>query len=126
MFFVECEKSIPLDVRNVLDTAAVLQVTEFNLFRIAYRHWHGCDASERSIEQFFVPYMFRSIVPYWVRQLCRRVLQADAEGTLDPAEFGIVSPVKEVKSKTLFLSALVVTGAALGMVVIAAGLYLLY
>ena len=126
MFFVECEKSIPLDVRNVLDTAAVLQVTEFNLFRIAYRHWHGCDASERSIEQFFVPYMFRSIVPYWVRQLCRHVLQADAEGTLDPAEFGIVSPVEEVKPSKRFLSAMVVTGAALGMVGIAAGLYLLY
>ena len=126
MFFVECEKSIPLDVRNVLDTAAMLQVTEFNLFRIAYRHWHGCDASERSIEQFFVPYMFRSIVPYWVRQLCRHVLQADAEGTLDPAEFGIASPVQEVSPNTPFLSALVVTGAALGMVAMAAGLYLLY
>ena len=126
MFFVECEKSIPLDVRNVLDTAAVLQVTEFNLFRIAYRHWHGCDASERSIEQFFVPYMFRSIVPYWVRQLCRHVLQADAEGTLDPAEFGIASPVQEVSSNAPFVSALVVTSAALGMVVIAASLYLLY
>lgn len=126
MFFVECEKSIPLDVRNVLDTAAVLQVTEFNLFRIAYRHWHGCDASERSIEQFFVPYMFRSIVPYWVRQLCRHVLRADAEGTLDPAEFGINRPVKGASPNTPFLSAVMVTAATLGMLVIAAGLYLLY
>ncbi len=126
MFFVECEKSIPLDVRSVLDTAAMLQVTEFNLFRIAYRRWHGCDASERSIEKFFVPYMFRSIVPYWVRQLCRHVLQADAEGTLDPAEFGITAPMEEASSNTPFLSAMVVTGAAVGMLVIAAGLYLLY
>ncbi|MDH3688056.1 MAG: hypothetical protein OEU36_01050 [Gammaproteobacteria bacterium] len=126
MFFVECEKSIPLDVRNVLDTAAVLQVTEFNLFRIAYRHWHGCDASERSIEQFFVPYMFRSIVPYWVRQLCRHVLQADAAGTLDPAKFGITPPAEEVSSNMPFLSAVVVAGAALGMLVIAVGLCLLY
>lgn len=126
MFFVECEKSIPLDVRNVLDTAAMLQVTEFNLFRIAYRHWHGCDASERSIEQFFVPYMFRSIVPYWVRQLCRRVLQADAEGTLDPAEFGITPLVEQVSSNRPFLSAVVVIGAAFGMLIISAGLYLLY
>ncbi len=126
MFFVECEKSIPLDVRNVLDTAALLQVTEFNLFRIAYRHWHGCDASECSIEQFFVSYMFRSIVPYWVRQLCRHVLQADAEGTLASAEFGITQPVEQVNSNTPFLSAVVVMGAALGMLVIAAGLHLLY
>ncbi len=126
MFFVECEKSIPLDVRNVLDTAALLQVTEFSLFRMAYRHWHGCDASERSIEQFFVPYMFRSIVPYWVRQLCRHVLQADAEGILDLAEFGVTAPVEEVNSNTPFLSAVVVMGAGLCMLLIAAGLYLLY
>lgn len=126
MFFVECEKSIPLDVRNVLDTAALLQVTEFNLFRMAYRHWHGRDASERSIEQFFVPYMFRSIVPCWVRQLCRHVLQADVEGTLAPIEFGVTQPAEQVNSTTPFLSAVVVVGAALGMLVIAAGLYLLY
>lgn len=126
MFFVECEKSIPLDVRNVLDTAALLQVTEFNLFRMAYCHWHGCDASERSIEKFFVPYMFRSIVPYWVRQLCRHVLQADAEGTLAPIEFGITPPVEQVNSNTPFLRAVVVMGAALGMLVISASLYLLY
>ncbi|TDJ62596.1 MAG: hypothetical protein E2O37_10565 [Proteobacteria bacterium] len=126
MFFVECEKSIPLDVRNVLDTAALLQVTEFNLFRMAYRHWHGRDASERSIEQFFAPYMFRSIVPYWVRQLCRHVLQADVEGTLAPIEFGVTQPAEQVNSTTPFLSAVVVVGAALGMLVIAAGLYLLY
>ena len=126
MFFVECEKSIPLDIRNVLDTAALLQVTEFNLFRIAYRHWHGCDASERSIEQFFVRYMFRSIVPCWVRQLCRHVLQADAEGTLEPAEFGIMPPVEQVDSNTSFLRTVVVMGAALGMLVISASLYRLY
>jgi hypothetical protein len=126
MFFVECEKSIPLDVRNVLDTAAMLQVTEFNLFRIAYRHWHGCDASERSIEQFFVPYMFRSIVPYWVRQLCRHVLRADAEGTLDPAEFGVTTAVQQASCKRPFLSAVFVMGAALGMLMISAGLYILY
>lgn len=126
MFFVECEKSIPLDVRNVLDTAAVLQVTEFNLFRIAYRHWHGCDASERSIEQFFVPYMFRSIVPYWVRQLCRHVLQADAEGTLDPTAFGITPPAQQISCQRQFLNAVVVMGAVLGMLVISASLYILY
>ncbi|MCH6583661.1 MAG: hypothetical protein IH808_11755 [Proteobacteria bacterium] len=72
------------------------------------------------------PSRFRSIVPYWVRQLCRHVLQADAEGTLDPVEFGITPPVEQVNSNTPFLSAVVVMGAALGMLVISASLYLLY
>jgi hypothetical protein len=53
-------------------------------------------------------------------------LQADAEGTLAPVEFGITQPVKQGNSNTPFLSAVVVMGAALGMLLIAAGLYLLY
>ena len=53
-------------------------------------------------------------------------MQADAEGILDLAEFGVTTPVDEVNSNTPFLSAVVVMGAALGMLVISASLYLLY
>ena len=69
MLFGDSEKSIPADVHNVLDAAALLQVSEFCLFQLAYRHWHGRDTTEQSIERHFVPYMFRSVVPFWVRQL---------------------------------------------------------
>lgn len=126
MFFGECEKSIPLDTRNVLDAAAVLQVTEFHLFQIAYRHWYGRHASERSIERFFVPYMFRSVVPYWVRQLCRRVLRASAEGKLNPAEFGLERNEEEHAPHPSYLRFTATFGAVIGMLVIAASLYLAY
>jgi hypothetical protein len=37
MVFVDTNHSVPAAVRDVLDTAALLQVTEFHLFHLAYR-----------------------------------------------------------------------------------------
>lgn len=126
MFFIDTEKSVPVDVRNALNAAALLQVTEFRLFHIAYRYWHGRDASDRSIEQFFVPYMFRSVVPFWVRQLCRQVLQAEAQGTLDPTQFGLEQRHEVEDPYGRYLGALAVAGTVLGMLFIAGSLYLSY
>lgn len=126
MFFTDTETSIPVDVRNVLDVAALLQVTEFHLFHIAYRYWHGRDASDHSIERVFVPYMFRSVVPFWVRQLCRRVLQAEEEGTLDLTRFGLERHEQVEDPYNRHLRTLSVVGVAIGMLCIAASLYLGY
>lgn len=122
------EEPIPADVSQVLDTAALLQVTEFHLFEIAYQSWYGRDASEKSIERYFVPYMFRAIVPFWVRQLCRRVLAADARGALDPAEFGVTSRRQSlaVRPNDYYLRVLAVAGAIAGMLGIACSLVLGY
>lgn len=127
MFFFR-DKPIPPDVCHVLDTAALLQVTEFRLFEIAYRFWYGRDVSEQSIEKYFVHYMFRSVVPFWVRQLCRRVLEAQAKGTLDPTEFGVqpkAVPASDAYGCTL-LRVLAVGGAIAGMLGIACSLYMAY
>lgn len=123
MLFVDSEKSIPADVRNVLDAAALLQVSEFHLFQLAYRHWHGSDTSERSIERHFVPYMFRSVVPFWVRQLCRRVLQASADGILDPVNFGVEPSRVGEDQPVMFVRALAVGGTVVGMLLLACGLF---
>jgi len=123
MLFVDSEKSIPADVRNVLNAAALLQVSEFCLFQIAYRHWHGSDTSERSIEQHFVPYMFRSVVPFWVRQFCRRVLQAVADGTFDAAGFGVEPAAEGEDRPVLFVRALAVGGTVVAMLLLACGLF---
>jgi hypothetical protein len=126
MLFGDSEKSIPADVRNVLDAAALLQVSEFCLFQLAYRYWHGSDASEQSIERHFVPYMFRSVVPFWVRQLCRRVLEASADGTLDPVDFGVEPTRVGEHQPVLFVRALAVGGTLVGMLLLACGLFASY
>ena len=37
--------SLPDDVAGVLKTAALLDATEYRVFELAYRDWHGCKAS---------------------------------------------------------------------------------
>lgn len=127
MLFVDGEKSIPPDVHNVLDAAALLQVTEFCLFQLAYRHWHGRDTMERLIEQHFVSYMFWSVVPFWVRQFCRRVLAAQAEGGLNPSEFGVERQAADFGgSGAVYKRAFAVAGTLAGMLLLACSLYLAY
>jgi hypothetical protein len=65
---------VPADVQAVLDTAAVLDITEFEVFQLAHREWYGRPAATRTIERWFAAYMFEAAVPPWVRQFTRRAL----------------------------------------------------
>jgi len=85
------EDKIPDDVWSVLKTSSVLNVGEFRVFQIAYKEWFGEEVDEATIEGYFTPYMFKDIVPLWVRHFCTRVLQLDSDDRLDPREFGIVA-----------------------------------
>ncbi len=77
------------DVQAVLETSAILEITDFEVFRIAYRDWFGHLALDGVIEPFFTDYMFNDIVPAWVRHFTRLVLGLAREGRLDPQRFGI-------------------------------------
>ncbi len=77
------------DVQAVLNTSALLEITEFEVFRIAYRDWFGKRAADNVIEPFFTDYMFNEVVPAWVRHFTRLVIDLAREGRLDPRQFGI-------------------------------------
>ena len=77
------------DTRAVLDASACLDVTEFELFTLAYRRWFDADAKLEKLEQVFARYMFHHEAPPYVRQFTREVLRRERESTLDPADFGV-------------------------------------
>jgi len=89
------------DARDVVDAALALQVGEFDLFRLAYRRWHGEEAEEKALERLFAGYMFHQRVPPWVRQYCRAVLQSQAEGRLHRAAFGAETVRRRVPAEIL-------------------------
>lgn len=72
----------------VLDASALLDVTEFDLFRLAYRRRFGRQPNERMLETVFADYMLRGEVPGWVRTLCREVILRRNGGTLDAEAIG--------------------------------------
>lgn len=85
------EDKIPDDVWSVLTASSLLSVGEFRVFEIAYEEWYGESGEEKTIEKYFTPYMFKNVVPPWVRHFCKKVLKLEDEGTLDPVDFGIVN-----------------------------------
>ncbi len=84
------EKRMSADVADVLEAAALLEVTEFELFGIAYRRWYGTKVGEQDLERLYLPYMFHGRVPLWVRQLTREVIARAEADCLDPKSFGVL------------------------------------
>lgn len=72
---MEWDARIPADIREILDTAALLEINEFQVFERAYRCWYGRRAEGRLLEGHFAAYLLREIVPPWVHHFTRRVLR---------------------------------------------------
>lgn len=79
----------PLDSYAIAAAAEALAISEFDFFRLAFRHWCGREPDDSTLEKVFVAYMFEQKVPHWARHLCREVLRQRRDGTLDPDAFGI-------------------------------------
>ena len=79
------------DAGDVVSAALTLEISEFDLFRLAYRRWHGADADTASIEKVFVAYLFNQHIPFWVRQYCREALRTDPR---DRRRLGIDASVR--------------------------------
>lgn len=110
------------DVEAVLDTAAVLDVTEFRVFELAFTDWHGYPPSPRRIEAAFVPYMFQGSIPHWVRQYTRKILRLQRQGSIDRQALGIqpVSRSPRMLAKGA-ATVIILVFAILGLLVMASG-----
>ena len=95
MFFFH-EQSLSKDALLVLDATAKLDTTEFKLFELAYVDWYGEICSGQKMESYFTFYMFDSVVPFWVRAFCRKVLAFKGKQNLVRSSFGI-GEVKETR-----------------------------
>jgi hypothetical protein len=94
--------SVVSDVQTVVDTASVLHVSEFDVFRLAYENWFGHPAANTEIDKEFTQYMNREIVPMWVRSFTRQVRKLSGEGSLNLRDFGI-EPAPSATYWTAFL-----------------------
>ena len=84
---------IPVDTRLVLEASTTLDITEYNLFELAYLDWFGAEPAIHQVEPLFVNYMFNGIIPTWVRQFARKTLRSNSENAPNPtpARFQIPS-----------------------------------
>lgn len=83
------DESLASEQWDLLEAAALLQVTEFRIFELAYMEWYGRRPRQYIIEPYFNDYMFNQVIPAWVTHFCRRVVALGHAGDLDPRDFGI-------------------------------------
>jgi hypothetical protein len=83
----------------VLDAAALLQVSAHDLFRIAWRKWHGGEIGDAQLERHYRPYMRDGRVPIWVHELARRITADAAADRLKPERY-VVRPSPPTDAST--------------------------
>ncbi len=89
------------DSDSVGRAAGMLQVSEFEIFELAYGLWFGKSASSEQTEDLFSGYMHRGLVPYWVRDMARKVIERCGGDKCDPEEFGVHTPELDPETKTI-------------------------
>ena len=96
------------DLIAVRQTAALLDITEFRLFELAYRWWYGKPAPAGRIERVFVVYMFQDHIPFWLRHYLRHVQTLHEAGPVHRSTLGIApNPVPSYARWRFGLSVLV-------------------
>jgi hypothetical protein len=88
------------DLVAVVTSAALLEVSEFRFFELAYDRWFGRPAGDGRIEPIFNDYIFRDAVPHWVRHLARQVLSLADRGELDRETFDLERPEMTAEMRT--------------------------
>jgi len=83
------DENLPDDVQSVLNATALLDITEYQFFQLAYTRWFGRDGTDQRIESAFTGYMFHSLVPSWVRYLARHVEDCERRQCLDRDAIGV-------------------------------------
>ncbi|MDP7539418.1 MAG: hypothetical protein QF726_02980 [Alphaproteobacteria bacterium] len=90
MFTLDPE--LPPDVATVLESASLLEVSEYRIFEMAYEAWFGrkVDNNAKLLDRQFFAYLHRDSVPPWVRSFCRDLTRRGRAPGFDPARYGIV------------------------------------
>ena len=86
-------RELPRDVADVLETASLLDVSEYRVFELAHRAWFGAAAGDRAgLDRRFFAYLYRDEVPPWVRRFARAVVASGRKAGFDPAMWGAPRP----------------------------------
>jgi hypothetical protein len=69
--------------------AGILQISEYELFRIAYLKWFDHQISENRLDSIFKEYLANDRAPYWVNDFARKAHEKFKAGELNYKDYGI-------------------------------------
>ena len=79
--------------------AGVLQISEYELFRIAYRIWLNHSITDTRLDLLFKDYLNYDDAPYWVNDFSRKVHEKFKAGELNYKDYGITRRVCDRRTK---------------------------
>jgi len=79
--------------------ASVLQISEYELFRIAYLKWFDHPISENRLDFLFKDYLANDDAPYWVNDFVRKAHEKFKAGELNYKDYGIKRRVCDRRTK---------------------------
>jgi hypothetical protein len=87
------------EVKLIGFISTILQVSEYEFFRIAYQGWFNRPITEKRLDVLFKDYLATGSVPYWVNDFARKAHEKFKAGELDYRDFGITRRVCDRKTK---------------------------
>lgn len=96
-----CRLDILLDneAKLIGFAASVLQISEYELFRIAFRSWFNHPITETGLDTEFKKYLASGGAPYWVNDFARKVHEKFKAGELNYKDYGITRRVCDRRTK---------------------------
>ena len=77
------------EVKLIGFMAGVLQISEYEFFRIAHQNWFDRPVSEKRLESLFIDYLGTGDAPYWVNDFARKTHDKFKAGKLNYKDYGI-------------------------------------
>ena len=68
---------------KIVCAANLIQIGEFQLIQLAYKSWYKEELPEYKVNKIFGEYMFRDIIPIWVRFYADHIIKLDNANVLD-------------------------------------------
>lgn len=87
------------DTKLIGFIAAVLQISEYEIFRIAYLHWFSHPITINALDSLFKEYLATGEAPYWVNDFVRKAHEKFIAGKLNYREYGITRRVCDRRTK---------------------------
>lgn len=75
--------------RQVVEAAAILEISEYELLAMAFREWYGRSPRREDLDPLFGPYMFDGVTPYWAVSLARQIITLHDHGRLRHSRFRV-------------------------------------
>ena len=69
---------------DILLSANLLQIGEFQLIQLAYKDWYKINLPEEKINKIFSEYMLTGIIPIWVRYYAQDIIKINKANALEP------------------------------------------